>query len=95
MGFREDSVDRVPGKLPNTSSRLIAMAVSLVGEAQSVMLEMKCSREDFLDYCAAQKEPPGEELDRLLKLIIREQGNLIAKNRELIATMRAKREGQS
>jgi hypothetical protein len=68
-------MDRVPGRLPNTSSRLIAMAVSLVGEAQSVMLEMKCSREDFLDYCAARKEPPAEELDRL-----------IAKNRELSQT---------
>ena len=95
-------MDRIPGKLPNTSSRLIAMAVSLVGEAQSVMLEMKCSREDFLDYCAAQKEPQAEELDRLLKLIIREQGNMIAKNRELIATnrelvatIRARREAQS
>ncbi|MGH8635758.1 MAG: hypothetical protein ACREUZ_01335 [Burkholderiales bacterium] len=83
-------MDRIPGKLPNTSSRLIAMAVSLVGEAQSVMLEMRCSSEDFLDYCAALKEPPADELDRLVKLLIREQGNLIAQNRELIAKIRAR-----
>jgi hypothetical protein len=96
MASREGiPLDRAPDKLPNTASRLIAMAASLVGDAQSVMMEMKCSIYDFHAYCAAQKEPPVEELDRLLKLIIREQGNLIAKNRELIATMRAKREGQS
>jgi hypothetical protein len=59
-------MDRLPEKLPNTSSRLIAMAVSLLGEVQRVALEMKCSREDFLDYCAAQKVPLAEELDRLL-----------------------------
>jgi hypothetical protein len=82
-------VDRAPPRLPNTSSRLIAMAVSLVGEAQSVALEMQCSNADFLDYCAARKEPPAQELDRLITLIIREQGRLISKNRQLLADIRA------
>jgi hypothetical protein len=82
-------VDRAPPKLPNTSSRLIAMAVSLVGEAQSVALEMKCSNEDFLEYCAGHKEPLPQEFDRLITLIIREQGRMIAKNRQLLADIRA------
>ena len=81
-------MERVPPKLPNTSSRLIAMAVSFVGEAQSVALEMKCSNLDFLEYCAGQKEPPLDELDRLIGLIIREQAKLIAQNRELLEKMR-------
>ena len=81
-------MERVPPKLPNTSSRLIAMAVSFVGEAQSVALEMKCSNLDFMEYCAGQKEPPLDELDRLIGLIIREQAKLIAQNRELLAKLR-------
>ena len=82
-------MDRAPPKLPNTSSRLIAMAVSLVGEVQSVALEMQCSNADFLDYCAARKEPPADQLERLIALIIREQGRLISQNRQLLADMRA------
>jgi hypothetical protein len=49
------------------------MAVSFVGEAQSVALEMQCTNADFLEYCAGQKEPTLAELDRLIGLIIREQ----------------------
>jgi hypothetical protein len=64
------------------------MAVSLVGEAQSVMREMKCSSADFLEYCAGQKEPSSHEFDGLIQLIVREQGILIARNRELIAKNR-------
>ena len=66
-------MERVAQNLPNTCSRLLAMAVSFVGEAQSVALEMKCSNADFLEYCAGQKEPTMAELDRLIGLIIREQ----------------------
>jgi len=36
------------------------------------------------------KEPSGPELDRLIQLIIREQGKLIAKNRNLLAEIRSK-----
>ena len=78
-------MDRVPPKLPNISSRLIAMAVALVGESQSVMLEMRCSHRDFLDYCAGRQEPTGEELHRLVELVVAEQRKLIEKNRELLA----------
>jgi hypothetical protein len=85
----ERTLERVPPNLPNTCSRLIAMAVSFVGEAQSVALEMKCSNADFLEYCAGQKEPTLAELDRLIGLIVREQTKLIATNRELLAKMRA------
>jgi hypothetical protein len=41
-------------------------------------------------YCASRKEPPAEELDRLLRLLIREQGILI-KTRELLAKQAERR----
>ena len=65
------------------------MAVSLVGEAQSVALEMKCSNADFLEYSAGGKEPSPQELERLITLIIREQGRMISRNRQLLADLRA------
>jgi hypothetical protein len=68
------------------------MAVSFVGEAQSVALEMQCSNADFLEYCAGQKEPTMAEFDRLIGLIVREQTKLIATNRELLARMRGPKE---
>jgi hypothetical protein len=83
-------LDRRPPKLPSTSSRLIAMAVSLVGDVETVRQEIGSSHADFRDYCAGQKEPPWPELDRLIVLIVREQGKLIAKNRELLAKIRGR-----
>ena len=82
-------MDQTPPELQSNSSRLIGLAVSLVGEARSVALEMKCSNADFLEYCAARKEPPAQELDRLITLIIREQGRMISKNRQLLAALGA------
>ena len=81
-------MDPVPPKLPNTASRQITMAVSLVGEAQDVALEMKCSNTDFGDYLAGNKEPPMEEFNRLVELVVREQAKRITRNRELIAQVR-------
>jgi hypothetical protein len=69
-------MDWVTEKLPNTSSRLIAMAVSLVGDPD----------------CSGGKEPTWPELDRLVTRIIREQGKMMTKNRELFAQIRAKQQ---
>jgi hypothetical protein len=88
-------MDRIPSKLPNTISRLIAMAVSLVGEAQSVMLEMRCSHVDFREYCLGLREPTTEEFERLLELIVSEQRKMIDKNRELLAQIRERHNPQS
>jgi hypothetical protein len=66
-------MDRLDGKLPNTCSRLIAMAVSLAGSAQAVRDEMRASEADFTEFCAGQKEPSWPELNRLVTLIVREQ----------------------
>ena len=85
-------MDRDPPKLPNTSSRLIAMAVSLVGDSRKLMEHMHCSEADFLAYCDGRKEPTWPELDRLITLIVREQGKIIAHNRDLLAAQRARRE---
>jgi hypothetical protein len=87
-------VDRVPSELPNTASRLIATAASLVGLTHDVMVIMQCSEADFREYCDGRKELPFPELDRLITLIIREQGNIIAKNRELLAKQAERRAKQ-
>jgi hypothetical protein len=78
-------MDRAPGKLPNTDSRLIAIAVSLVGDSKKVMDQMRCSEADFREYCENRKELPWPELDRLISLIIDEQGKAIATHRALLA----------
>jgi hypothetical protein len=82
-------VDRVPNKLPNTSSRLIAMAISLAGSAEAVMARMHCSPTDFAEYQAGRKEPTWAELERLVELIVSEQARLIEANRERVARVRA------
>jgi hypothetical protein len=76
-----------------TASRLIAMAVSLVGDAERVRVCIRSSESDFCEYCASRKELPGPELERLISLIIHEQGHIIARNRELLAELREKRNG--
>jgi hypothetical protein len=84
-------MDRIAGKLPNTTSRLIAMAASMVGSVDGVMAVMKCTEAEFLEYLDGQKEPSWMELDRLVFLIITEQRKLMDKNRELLAAYRAKK----
>lgn len=81
-------MDRVRGKLPNTSSRLIAMAASLLGSREAVRAHMQCPAEDFESYCAGTKEPPAHEFTRLVDLIVAEQQKILAKNRELLAEIR-------
>jgi hypothetical protein len=71
-------------KLANTASRLIAMGASLVGSAHEVMVTMQCSEADFREYCEGRKELLWSELDRLITLILRERGNIVAKNREFL-----------
>jgi hypothetical protein len=67
------------------------MAVSLVGEAQSVMLEMQCSHTDFREYCFGLKDPSVAEYDRLVELIVVEQRKMIDQNRELLAQVRGEK----
>lgn len=86
-------MDGVPPKLPNTTSRLIAMAVSLTGSVDEVRAQMRSSAADFEDYRAGRKEPIWPELDKLIALIVREQGSIIAKNKERIARNRERLKG--
>jgi hypothetical protein len=81
-------MDRARSNPPDTASRLIAMAVSLVGDSRKVMEQMRCSEADFQLYCAGEKEPQWSEYDRLIGLIVDEQGIIIAKNRELLNRLR-------
>ena len=71
------------------AARLIAMASSLTS-AQQVRAEMKCSLEDFREYCAARRQPSQAEIEILVAIIVREQGAMIARNRELLARIRLK-----
>jgi hypothetical protein len=81
-------LERVPDKLANTAARLIAAAVSLLGSSEEVRAHMRASKDQFLEYCAGSKEPSFGELDRLVTLIVREQGKIIAQNRELLQRAR-------
>ena len=78
-------MDSTEGK---ATPRLIAMAASLVGEPSLVRKEMRCAEADFRAYCEGEREPPWPELDRLITLIIREEGNIIAANRANLAKRR-------
>jgi hypothetical protein len=84
-------MDRVRPRLPNTASRLIAMAVSFVGP-EHVRACIKCSAEDFRKYRDGEKELTWPELDRLVKLVVDQQRIVIARNRDLLTRMRARRE---
>ena len=73
---------------PTVTSQLIAAAVSLVGSPLDVRTHMRSTEKHFLDYCAGVKEPSPVELERLITLIIREQGRIIAQNRNLLQALR-------
>jgi hypothetical protein len=77
-------MDRVPQNGEGLASKLIDMAVYLVGKAH-VMAYMRCSDDDFRDYCDARKSPPQPDIERLIELIVREQNKIIAKYREALA----------
>ena len=87
----DHALERMSDERPNTGARLIAMAVSLAGSVQEVQACMRSTQADFLDYCAGAKEPALDELERLITLIICEQGKIIAQNRELLQRFREKR----
>ena len=83
-------MDRSPEKLPSTSSRLIAMAVALVGAEERVRAHMKCDEADFRAYRAGRKEPDWVQLGRLVDFIIVEHGRVIAENRAALAQIRSR-----
>jgi hypothetical protein len=82
---------RRPDKLPNTSSRFIAKAVSLTGSVGEVRAAMQCSEKQFLQYRAGSEEPTWLELCLLVAFVVKQQRKLIARNQELLATQRARR----
>ena len=73
------------------ASRLIAMAVSVLGSRDEVRALLKCSASDFRKYCEGTKEPSWPEIERLVDAIAREQGAVIEKNREFLDELRRKR----
>jgi hypothetical protein len=87
-GERLPPYQRTTTKPASVTSQLIAAAVSLVGAPVEVRTHMRCTENHFLDYCAGVKEPSPVELERLITLIIREQGRIIAQNRNLLQQLR-------
>ena len=52
---------------------------------------MQCSEADFREYCDGRKDLLWPELDRLITLILREQGKIVAKNRVFLAKQAERR----
>ena len=71
-----------------TSARLLAMAVTLMGERATVRDHMKFSDAELLAFLSGGRELTWAELDRLTTLLVREQDNMIAKNRDLVELLR-------
>ena len=81
-------MDRIPTTLPNSVSRLIAMAAMLIGSDDPVREAMQASVDDFRAYQSGAKEPPWPEMDRLIDLIVREQKKMIERNRAAVRETR-------
>ena len=74
--------------LPTTSSRLLAMAVALVGSREKVERHMSFSVAQLVDLLAGARELSWAELDLLTTLLVREQGAIIIQNRDLTELLR-------
>lgn len=83
-------MDRAPQKLANTTSRLIAMAILLVGDEDEVRKTMRAPEADFALYRAGTKEPPWQQFDRLIELIITRQREQIQSSRRALEQVRKK-----
>ena len=74
-------MERAPEILPNTTSRLIAMALLLVSDEEVVRRSMGASAEDFTLYREGKKEPPWPAFDGLVELIVSRQRERMARTR--------------
>jgi hypothetical protein len=77
-------MDRAPRKPPKNDSRLIAMAVRLVGSPEIVRNVLQTSEADFRAYRAGEKNLRSYEFDRLVALIIAEQRKIVRANRAIL-----------
>jgi len=59
-----------PERLPNSSARFMAMAVSLTGSPEKVRAAMECPKEQFRQYREGAKQPTWDELCRLIVLVL-------------------------
>ena len=85
-------MDRPPAGLPTTTSRLIAMAILLVGDDEEVRRTMRAAGEDFALYRKGAKEPPWQQFDRLIELIIARQRQQIQETRRRLEQARKKKD---
>jgi len=64
------------------------MAVALAGSAQKVRVHMSLTEGDLVALFAGERELTWVELDLLTTLLVNEQTNMIAQNRELVEPIR-------
>ena len=74
---------------PKTSSRMIAMAVSLVGSPDPVRKAMALSTDEFEKLGAGLQDLTRAQFDQLVSIIFLEQSRLIERNRALISRIKA------
>lgn len=72
-----------PLPVPTTSSRLLAMAVVLVGSKQTLQQHLKLSMDELLSLLAGKRELTRIELDLLTTLLVTEQAHMLQQNRDL------------
>jgi hypothetical protein len=71
-----------------TSARLLAMAVALRVDKSKLRQHMKLSDAELASLLAGDRELSWAELDLLTDLLVREQGFVIDKNRDLVELLR-------
>ena len=71
-----------------TSARLLAMAVALRVDRNKLRHHMKLSDAELASLLAGDRELSWTELDLLTDLLVREQGFVIDKNRDLVELLR-------
>lgn len=68
-------------------SELLEIAAKLLGSDVELRTQMKWSAADLAAYRAGKTNLPWTEYDRLVALIIREQGKLLEKNKQLLRAL--------
>ena len=88
-------MERAPQNLPNTSSRLVAMAVRLLGSRSALQARLRWSDEQLELYSSGRGEPSFDEFAGLVSLIVDEQRAVIEKNRVLLSEIGTRGRGAS
>ena len=76
-------MDRIPESLGQVAPQLVARAVALLGSAEEVQRELRCSLDDLA-------QPTQVQLETLFAIIVREQAALVGANRDLLDRIKSR-----